>query len=232
MIQEPSRHAATGQAVKSAKGAHSAHGLHWLMGFGTMGLFVVSGIDSSIIPLPLPGSTDLLLILLVVHHADPVFAALAAIGGSIFGGYLTWSAGSKGGEAALRRYLPTRFARRLTGWVEKNGTLAVSASALLPPPFPLMPFLLASGAFGVSRRKFLISFGLARAFRYSLVTWLALAYGRAMVRAFRHYLSGWSTILMWAYLGLMVAAILYGFWKFRRQDRSPAKPQAAALSAN
>jgi membrane protein YqaA with SNARE-associated domain len=216
------------QAVKPAK-VHSAHGLHWLMGFGTMGLFVVSTIDSSIIPLPLPGSTDLLLILLVAHRANPVLAAVAALAGSILGGYLTWKAGAKGGEAALHRHLPKRFAGRLAGWVERNGMLAVTTSALLPPPFPLMPFLLASGALGVSRKKFLISFGLARAFRFSLVAWLAAAYGRAMVRAFRHYLAGWSDILMWVYLGLMVAAILYGVWKFRRQA---AAPQTAALSAN
>ena len=92
--------------VKSAKAVHSAHGLHWLMGFGTMGLFVVSVIDSSIIPLPVPGSTDLLLILLVAHRANPVLAAIAATVGSILGGYLTWGTGSKGGEAALHRYLP------------------------------------------------------------------------------------------------------------------------------
>jgi membrane protein YqaA with SNARE-associated domain len=232
MIQVASKHGAARQAVKSAKASHSAHGLHWLMGFGTMGLFVVSTIDSSIIPLPLPGSTDLLLILLMAHGAAPVLAAIAALAGSILGGYLTWGAGAKGGEAALHRYLPKRFARRLTGWVEKNGTLAVTTSALLPPPFPLMPFVLAAGALGVSRKKFLLSFGLARALRYSLVAWLAAAYGRAMVRAFRHYLAGWSTILMWVYLGLMVAGILYGVWKFRRQGRQAAAPQAAAVSAN
>src|SRR5580704_15039360 len=126
MIQESSRHAAAGQAAKSAKAAHSAHGLHWLMGFGTMGLFFVSLIDSSIIPLPVPGSTDLLLILLVVHRANPVLAAVSATVGSILGGYLTWGTGSKGGEAALHRYLPKRFAKRLSGWVERNGTLAVT----------------------------------------------------------------------------------------------------------
>ena len=151
MLQVASKHGAALQAVQAG---HSAHGLHWLMGFGTLGLFAVSTIDSSIIPLPLPGSTDLLLILLVVHRADPVVAAIAALAGSILGGYLTWGAGAKGGEAALHRYLPKRFARRLTGWVEKNGTLAVTTSALLPPPFPLMPFILAAGALGVSRRKF------------------------------------------------------------------------------
>jgi membrane protein YqaA with SNARE-associated domain len=216
--------------VKSAANGHSSHGLHWLMGFGTLGLFGVSLIDSSIIPLPVPGSTDLLLILLVVHGANPVFAAVAAIVGSILGGYLTWGAGAKGGEAALHRYLPKRFARRLSGWVENNGTLAVTTSALLPPPFPLMPFLLAAGALGVSRKKFFISFSLARIFRYCLVAWLAATYGRVVVRAFRHYLSGWSTTIMWIYLGLVATGILYGVWKFRPQQRQTAAPHGAALS--
>src|SRR5580704_19365592 len=118
-----SQHAAVRQGVKSAR---NSHGLRWLMSFGTLGLFVVSAIDSSIIPLPVPGSTDLLLILLVVHRANPVLAAVAAIIGSMLGGYLTWGTGSKGGEAALQRYLPKRFAKRLSGWVERNGTLAVT----------------------------------------------------------------------------------------------------------
>lgn len=201
------------------------------MGFGTMGLFVVSVIDSSIIPLPVPGSSDLLLILLVAHGANPVLAAFAATAGSISGGYLTWGTGAKGGEAALHRYLPKRFARRLTGWVEKRGTLAVTTSALLPPPFPLMPFVLAAGALGVSRKTFLVSFSLARTLRYSLIAWLSAIYGRAVARAFRHYLAGWSTTIMWIYLSLMVAGILYGVWRFRWQRRQTATPKVAALSA-
>jgi membrane protein YqaA with SNARE-associated domain len=225
MIQVATRH------TKPTRAAHSAHGLRWLMGFGTMGLFVVSVIDSSIIPLPVPGSTDLLLILLVVHRANHVLAAVAAIVGSILGGYLTWASGAKGGEAALHRYLPKRFSRRLSAWVEKSGTVAVTASALLPPPFPLMPILLAAGALGVSRRTFLVAFSLARTFRYALVTWLAVVYGRAVVRAFNRYLAGWSTTIMWIYLGLVVAGVLYGVWKFRQERRRPAEPRAAALSA-
>jgi membrane protein YqaA with SNARE-associated domain len=177
-----------------------------------------------------PGSTDLLLILLVAHRGSPILAAVAATAGSILGGYLTWATGAKGGEAALHRYLPRRFGKRLSGWVEKRGVVAVTLSALLPPPFPLMPLLLAAGALGVSRKRFLISFSLARAFRYSLIAWLADLYGRAVVRAFRHYLAGWSTTIMWIYLGLVVAGILYGVWKFRHQRRQPAVPQGAALS--
>jgi membrane protein YqaA with SNARE-associated domain len=196
-----------------------------------MGLFVVSTLDSSIIPLPVPGSTDLLLVLLVVHRANPVVAALAAIAGSLLGGYLTWATGSKGGEAALQRYLPKSFARRLFNWVEKRGAIAVVASALLPPPFPLMPILLAAGALGISRKTFMVAFSLARTFRYALVSWLAVIYGRAVVRMFRHYLAGWSSTIMWIYLGLIAAGILYGVWKFRRERQSAAQPRAAALSA-
>src|ERR1700742_4279559 len=101
MLQVASKHGAARHAVKAGQ---STHGLRWLMGFGTMGLFVVSFIDSSIIPLPLPGSTDLLLILLIAHRANPITAAIAAIVGSILGGYFTWSAGAKGGEKALQRH--------------------------------------------------------------------------------------------------------------------------------
>lgn len=230
MIQLSAKHEAVRQGSKAAGNVHSAHGLGWLMGFGTVGLFAVSVIDSSIIPLPVPGSTDLLLILLVVHRGSPVFAAVAATVGSILGGYLTWATGEKGGEAALHRYLPRRFGRRLSGWVEKRGVAAVTLSALLPPPFPLMPLLLAAGALGVSRKRFLISFGVARTFRYCLIAWLAELYGRAVVRAFRHYLSGWSTTIMWIYLSLLVAGILYGVWKFRHQRRQPAVAHGAALS--
>ena len=192
---------------------------------------MVSVIDSSIIPLPVPGSTDLLLILLVVHRANPVLAAVAATVGSILGGYLTWASGAKGGEAAMHRYLPKRFSRRLSAWVEKSGTVAVTAAALLPPPFPLMPILLAAGALGVSRRTFLVAFSVTRAFRYGLVAWLAVIYGRALVRVFNRYLAGWSNTIMWIYLGLVAAGIVYGVWKFRRERRRPSEPQAAALRA-
>jgi membrane protein YqaA with SNARE-associated domain len=231
MIQLSARHEAVKQGTKAAGSAHSAHGLHWLMGFGTLGLFAVSVIDSSIIPLPVPGSTDLLLILLVAHRGSPIFAAVAATLGSILGGYLTWATGAKGGEAALHRYLPRRFGRGLSAWVEKRGVDAVTVSALLPPPFPLMPLLLAAGAIGVSRKRFLISFSLARTFRYALVAWLADTYGRVVLRVFRQYLAGWSTTIMWSYLGLVVAGILYGLWKFHHQRRQPAMPQNAAAGA-
>ena len=187
----------------------------WLTHLGALGLFSVAVIDSSVIPLPLPGSTDLLLLWLVAHNGDPWLLAPCAIAGSIVGGYTTWLAGKKGGEDALRRYVPARLLGRIVGWVERHRILSVFLPAVLPPPIPLLPFALASGALGVSRGRFLAVFGAARTLRYSSIAWLAAVYGRRIVRLWSGSLQKWSTPLLCAFISLLVIAVLYGIWKLR-----------------
>jgi membrane protein YqaA with SNARE-associated domain len=157
---------------------------HWLTHLGALGLFSIAVVDSSVIPLPIPGSTDLLLLWLVAHRGDPWLLVPLAVAGSILGGYTTWHIGRRGGEAALRHYVPARLLGRIVGWVERHRILAVFLPALLPPPIPLLPFALASGALGVSRTRFLVVFGAARSLRYSFVAWLGVVYGRSVVRLF------------------------------------------------
>src|SRR5208337_3605341 len=98
---------------------------HWLTHLGALGLFSVAVLDSSVIPLPLPGSTDLLLLLLVAHNGDPWLLAVNAVAGSILGGYTAWHVGRRGGEAALRHYVPARLLGRIVVWVEGHPVLAV-----------------------------------------------------------------------------------------------------------
>ncbi len=142
---------------------------HWLTHLGALGLFSVAVVDSSVVPLPLPGSTDLLLLWLVAHNGDSWLLALCAIAGSILGGYTTWHIRRRGGEAALRHYVPDRLLGPVVAWVKRHRFLAVFLPALLPPPIPLLPFALASGALGVSRGRFLAAFGAARSLRYSFI---------------------------------------------------------------
>lgn len=200
---------------------------HWLTHLGALGLFSVAVIDSSVIPLPLPGSTDLLLLWLVAHGGDPWLLAPCAVAGSILGGYTTWQIGRRGGESALRHYVPARLLRRVVGWVERHRILAVFVPAILPPPIPLLPFALASGALGVSRGRFLTVFGAARALRYSLVAWLAAAYGRRVVRTWSGTLQKWSTPLLCVFVGLVVAGACYGIWKIRGLRRIDAAGKLA-----
>lgn len=204
----------------------SSHLLGWLMGLGSAGLFAVAIIDSSLIPLTLPGSTDLLLLLLSAHprtsNTQVVSLVACAIAGSIVGGYATWEAGRKGGVATLEKHVPRRLLDRITRWIERYGALSVAFAAMLPPPIPLLPFLLASGALGVSRKIFLLAYGSTRTVRYSLIGWLGFNYGKRVVRMWRRSLADWSTPILCIYGGLVVLVLIYGLWKvfgMRRKGR-------------
>ena len=187
----------------------------WLTHLGPLGLFSVAVIDSSVIPLPLPGSTDLLLLWLVAHSGNPWLLAPCAIAGSIVGGYTTWDAGRRGGEAALHRHVPARILVRIIRWVERHRILAIFLPAVLPPPIPLLPFALATGALGVSRQRFLAVYGAARCLRYSFIAWLGVAYGRRIVRMWTGTLQTWSTSLLCVFVGLVAVGLVCGIWKMR-----------------
>lgn len=216
---------------KAAQHHSHTHGLplpRWLIHFGALGIFAVSALDASVVPLPVPGSTDVLILLLSARHSTLWLLVLAGVSGSLAGGYLTWSAGKKGGEAMLEGHVPKRFYSRLKNWVKQHGVVSVCTAAILPPPIPLLPFLLAAGALGVSRRRFLWAFGLARTARYSLVAWLGVAYGRRVLRLWSRYLSGWSDVILWAFIGLLVAAVAFGIWKYRHDKHGTRRVHARA----
>ena len=203
---------------------------YWLTHLGALGLFFIAVVDSSVIPLPLPGSTDLLLLWLVAQNGNPWLLAPCAIVGSILGGYTTWHIGRRGGEAAVQRYVPARLLGRVVGWVERHRILAVFLPALLPPPIPLLPFALASGALGVSRGRFLAVFGSARCLRYSFIAWLGATYGRRVVQLFSGNLQKWSTPLLCVFVGLLASGVCYGIWKVRGLRRADAAEELASLA--
>jgi membrane protein YqaA with SNARE-associated domain len=230
LVVESAKKAVAAGARRKA-GQNSSHMLRWLVSLGGLGLFVVAIVDSSVIPLPLPGSTDLLLLLLTARRGMSYWGAgglaLWALAGSMIGGYLTWSAGRKGGEVTLAKRVPKRFLDKLNGWVEHHGRLSVGLAAFLPPPIPLTPFLLAAGALGVPRVQFLWSYGIGRALRYGLLAWLGMTFGRHVVRVWEKTLNGWSTRILWAYAALVAIGVGYGVWKYmsrRRGGGATAEP--------
>jgi membrane protein YqaA with SNARE-associated domain len=226
----------TATKAAGAAGRHAPAGrsplLRWLVSLGGLGLFGVAIIDSSVVPLPLPGSTDLLLLLLTAHGRTTVvlavWLAFCAFAGSMVGGYLTWSAGHKGGEVALARYVPKRFLGRISGLVQKHGVWSVALATILPPPVPLTPFLLAAGALGMTRGRFMASYGAARALRYGLLAWLGMTYGRRIVTLWQHKLNHWSAAILWTYVGLVVIGIGFGVWKMMRGRQTRQEAGAAA----
>lgn len=210
-------------ALETAKSgsdhAARAHTLRWLISLGLPGLFGVAIIDSSPIPLPLPGSTDLLLLWLASHGGNPWELAPCAIAGGLLGGFLGWRLGRKGGEGALKQHVPARMLDPVHRWAKGNPFLAVFLPALLPPPVPLSPFVFAAGALGVPQKRFLVSFGAARVLRYSLVAWLGATYGRRVMEVWSHTLDRWSIPLLAAFMALLAAGIVLAIVKARRKPK-------------
>ena len=205
----------------------------WVLHFGLAGVFLVAFLDASPIPLPIPGSTDILILVLGTHGENPWFLAPSAIAGSLLGAWFTWKAGQKGGEAMLERYLSKGLRSRIARWIHHHGVLTVCLAALLPPPIPLLPFLLAAGALGVTRKQLFTAIGIARTLRYGAEAALSLVYGHQIIHWFNHYLAGWSSAILYIFLGLLAATALFGVWKYRHDQRRsprPSEPEKAAVT--
>ncbi len=199
--------------------------LHRIAHLGAPGVFAVSFVDASIVPLAIPGSTDLLLLWLISRGGNPWLFVSCAVAGSLLGGWTTWRLGKKGGEEAIRRYVPPRLQNRVHTWSQHHPLLVVFLPAILPPPIPLWPFLLAAGAFGATSRRFLITFGAGRTLRYSVVGWLAIRYGRRITKAWSATLEHWSAPILWTFAVLTVAGVAFSIWKLRRA--APREPGSA-----
>jgi membrane protein DedA with SNARE-associated domain len=135
---------------------------------------------------------------------------------------LAWAAGKKGGEATLAKLGKSRFVRSIHGWMKHKGMLSVGLAAVLPPPIPLTPFLLAAGALGISRNRFLVAYCAGRAVRYGAVAWLGYRYGRAVVVIWQRSLSEWTAPILITYVALLMVGTGYGIWRYRR-DRGKGR---------
>src|SRR5262249_20683720 len=120
-----------------------------LKAWGGLGLIALGLLDNSFVPLP--GSMDALTVVLAAaRKAWWPYYALMATTGSMIGGYVTYRLGRKGGEEALERRIPKNKIEKIHRTFERGGFGAVFVPALLPPPVPIVPFLVAAGAMNYS----------------------------------------------------------------------------------
>ena len=152
----------------------------WIYRLGGVGFIPLGILDNSIIPLP--GSMDLLTIFLSSRTEEywPYYAVMATIG-SLIGGYITYRLARKGGKEALQRRFPAATLGRGYRTFERWGFSAIAIPAMLPPPVPITPSLLAAGALQYPAKKFLLALTLGRTVRYTLLAFLAARYGRRIM---------------------------------------------------
>jgi membrane protein YqaA with SNARE-associated domain len=171
-----------------------------LKNLGIVGQVLLGIADASVIPTP--GSLDALTVLLAASNPKLWWLyAIAATAGSVAGGYLTYRMGVKGGKESLEKRVPRKKLERVYSLSERYGFRAIMVPAILPPPVPLSPFLIAAGAMKVPKHKFLAAFSLGRLIRYGVVAFLGKLYGRQLLGFVSHYYKP----ILWVLIGLAVA---------------------------
>lgn len=191
---------------------------------GGPGLVLLGIADNSVVPLT--GSMDVLTIWLAARHREPwPYYAFMATLGAMIGGYITYALAKKGGKEALEHRLSKKKADKVTKTFERWGFFAVALPALLPPPFPFVPFLIAAGALQYSRKKFIGALAAGRGVRYCVEAFLGFHYGHGILHFFRQYYAPALGILIGlAVFGVVVSLIEY--FKHRKSHPSPARAGA------
>jgi membrane protein YqaA with SNARE-associated domain len=183
------------------------------------GAYVLAALDASMVFF-LPFGIDALVIYLSARNGMFFWIyPLLAAAGSVTGAAITYWIGRKGGELGLERLVPSHRFERFRGRVQKQGAVAMACAALLPPPFPLTPFVLTCGALEVDRVIFFSTFALMRLIRFGGEAALARVYGRGVLRVleseqFQMVVVGF---IFMAVLGTIVSAIV--LWRNTRQPR-------------
>lgn len=150
--------------------------LAWLRKWGGLGLFAVGIVDSS--GIPLPGSPDILTALLAAGNGNLWFYyALMSAAGSVCGGFLTYRVARKGGKETLDHRIPREKLEYVEGFFRKWGFGTVLVAAILPPPFPAVPFIAGAGALNYPVRRFIAALSIARITRFALIAYLSSLYG-------------------------------------------------------
>jgi membrane protein YqaA with SNARE-associated domain len=191
---------------------------HWFLTLGGPGLILLGLIDSSVIPVP--GSMDAMTIVLSAHQRTwwPYYAVMATLG-SVVGAHVTYRLARNRGEKALNDRFSKRNAKKVVRTFERWGFGAIAVPALLPPPMPMVPFVIAAGALQYSQRKFLVAMSLGRLVRYSIFAYLGAVYGRKIFAVVLAH----GEVALYVTIGLAVAAtIIFVLLRFKRKREALA----------
>lgn len=199
----------------------------WLLRLGGPGLIVIGLIDNSVIPIP--GGMDVAVLLLTAHHPNwwPYYGAMATAG-AVLGGYLTYRLAQKGGKAGLEKKIGKNRSKKIYRKFEKGGYSTVIIGSILPPPFPIVPVLMAAGVMQYSRKKFLAALSIGRGVRFFVVALLGKLYGTAIASWLGRYYKPLLYVLIALGIAGGMGALLYFKWYRSRHQREPQRQNRKA----
>jgi len=188
------------------------------LALGGPGLFLVAFLDSTF--LPLPGITDILVVVMVTRRPALMLGYVAlTVVGSVAGCLVMHAIGRKGGDALVRRRFTGDKIERAMASLQRHGVMAVLIPSLLPPPAPFKIFVLLAGVIGINAVRFALAIAIGRTARYMVLGILAVEYGEAALTYAREH---GATVSLVAVAALAAGFGLSLFWRKRRGRRERA----------
>jgi membrane protein YqaA with SNARE-associated domain len=175
-----------------------------LLGFfvSWWGIALLAALDTSMLFF-LPFGVDAVVIYLAARNGELFWLyPILATAGSLTGAAVTFWIGKMIGDVGLERIVHQRRLERIRCRMRDRGAVAIAIPALLPPPFPLTPFILTCGALDVDRTRFFSTFGIIRLLRFGIEASLARMYGRRVLGVLQS--DGFQTVVV----GFIVIAIM------------------------
>lgn len=195
----------------------------WLHRLGGPGLLLLGIADNLPIGSSPAGSVDVFLIVLSAHqpHWWAYYALMATVG-EVLGGYLTYRLSEKGGQQMFEKKIRKDRAEKLYKAFDQHGFMTVFGGAILPPPFPFTPVLMAAGVMQYPRKKFVTALTAGRAIRFFVAAFLARAYGQRMINFFSLYYHPVMYALIVLAVIAGIGAAIYFIWyrpKAQKEER-------------
>lgn len=191
----------------------------WFFRLGLLGLLLISTVDSSFVPLPIPGISDIMLVIFAADRANIFLLVLIATVGSAAGGLISYTVGQAGGMAFLEKHVPEGILKRVTGWMESHALLSVALPAILPPPMPLSAFVLAAGAVHMSRKKFMTAFTASRFLRHCIAVWLGVRYGHNVLALWNRFSARWGVVILISVWSVLLLFTAIAIWKLYQTSK-------------
>jgi membrane protein YqaA with SNARE-associated domain len=189
--------------------------LGFLFHIGYFGPLVMGILDSSFLVLPF--GNDLVVVGLVAQHPDGApWYVLSAACGSTFGAAILAMVSHKLGEEGLRKFAGEKRYQKLKKRIGNHSGAAVAVAGLAPPPFPFTTVIATVSAFDYSIWRILVINFFARAARFSLLSVLALKFGRQVLRIAQSSPFQWT---MAVFIALCFIASGFSIWHWLTKPR-------------
>lgn len=146
--------------------------------------------------------------------------------GSTIGVFILDIVARKIGEEGVQRVSgPKRFSL-LKRKIAEHGTRGLIIASLAPPPFPFTMLVATTSALGFPRGRLLWTIGLSRTVRFTILSLLAIRFGRHILRVVN------LPVFKWTLVGFIILCVVVSIFSVGNWIRGSRTPRVSPVGSN